>query len=493
MWRRGLFLTILLLFPLFSVTGQSEPGAVDPGSDAGTAGQEAEEAPKDDTRTSEAQESEAADTPGSETSGKGDIPEGDAAAAYLYVLEEITFEIDGWTNPDDVLAFLELEKGAKFLSIEELVRTLELYERDLYNERVFDEVQVTFELLPGEELPRQVAVHFFIDDGWTVLPVVFYRYNSNSGHNPFVVLYWDNFLGTLTDFGFSAGYYSRNWVDPYGWDVRVDLGGIRMLDRKWNFGFDQEFTTVEKSSPEGELLLRYTYFMSDFAVSTGFSLGERWTYSIAPGIAADYNYDTKTNVLGDAVPDDAVSLTFDHSVGTGRIDWYRNFRDGWSTSFSNGISYAVTDGEVSSNVRASYQFFEIFGVLNPSVRGRLQYYFRGDELSQGGDIRGVSDSRVFGRAFLKMNTNLAIRVLDIPKFSEFNLVPFIDGALAVQEDDTLDGDNLFLGGGMDLLMFPHFLRGFQARVSFGVNLRDLPSSFSDFGSYEISITETLSF
>ena len=62
MWRRGLFLTILLLFPLFSVTGQSEPGA--------------------------------ADTSGSETSGKGDMPEGDAAAAYLYVLEEITFEID---------------------------------------------------------------------------------------------------------------------------------------------------------------------------------------------------------------------------------------------------------------------------------------------------------------------------------------------------------------------------------------------------------------
>jgi len=153
----------------------------------------------------------------------------------------------------------------------------------------------------------------------------------------------------------------------------------------------------------------------------------------------------------------------------------------------------VTDGEVSSNVGASYQFFKIFGVLNPSVRGKLQYYFRGDELSQGGDIRGVSDSRIFGRAFLKLNSNLAIRVLDIPKFSEFDLVPFIDAAVAVQEDDTLGSDNLFLGGGMDLLMFPHFLRGFQARVSFGVNLRDLPSSFSDFGSYEISITETLAF
>jgi len=169
----------------------------------------------------------------------------DQEPPYLYVVEEITFEIDGWTNPEDVLAFLQLEKGAKFISVEELAETLEFYERDLYNERVFNEVEVTFEILPGEELPRKVAVHFFIDDGWTVLPVAFYRYNSNSGHNPFVVLYWDNFLGTLTDFGFSAGYYSRNWVDPYGWDVRVDLNDIRMLDRKWNFGFDQEFLRIK--------------------------------------------------------------------------------------------------------------------------------------------------------------------------------------------------------------------------------------------------------
>jgi hypothetical protein len=84
-------------------------------------------------------------------------------------------------------------------------------------------------------------------------------------------------------------------------------------------------------------------------------------------------------------------------------------------------------------------------------------------------------------------------VLDIPGFSEFNLVPFLDMAITKQESDSLDGDDLFLGGGADLVVFPHFLRGFQGRISVGVNLRDLPSSFSDFGSYEISITETLSF
>jgi hypothetical protein len=495
MWHRAFLLTTLLLLPLLSLSGQSwEPGdAGQPPEETLPEVGEAEPTPED------------ADPRPEETVPEGEKPvrapgekDTDAAKAddediYLYVVEEITFEVDGWTNPDDVLAFLEFEKGAKFVSIEELTTALELFERDLYNERVFDEVEVTFTLLPGEELPREVAVHFYIDDGWTVLPIAFYRYNSNSGHNPFVVLYWDNFLGTLTDFGFSAGYYSRNWVDPYGWDVRVDLRGIRMLDRKWNIGFDQEFTTVEKSAPDGELLLRYTYYSTDFSVSTGFRLSDRWSYRISPGVGASYGYDKKRNRENDPVPNDAVAPSFSHGIGTGRADWYRNFRKGWNFGISNSYSFPVADRELRSDVSVASSYFTIFGILNPAVRAKLQHYFHGEELSKGGDIRGVSDSRVFGRTLFKLNSNVAIRVLDIPGFSEFNLVPFLDMAITKQESDSLDGDDLFLGGGADLVVFPHFLRGFQGRISVGVNLRDLPSSFSDFGSYEISITETLSF
>ncbi|MFP4302446.1 MAG: hypothetical protein ACLFPW_05460 [Spirochaetaceae bacterium] len=416
-----------------------------------------------------------------------------AEAPQFFVVEEITFEITGWTRPDAVLAFLRFEKGAGFGSVEELAMTLERYERDLYNQRVFDEVEVRYELLPGEELPRRVRVHFYIDDGWTVLPVVFYRYNSNSGHNPFVVLYWDNFLGTLTNFGLSAGYYSKNWIDPYGWDIRVDFDNIRMLDRRWNFGFDQEFTTIEKSSPEGDLLLRYTYYSSDFRMSTGLRLNDRWRYSIAPGIGATYGYDTQKNVEEDRIPGDEVALTFSHGVGTGRQDWYRNFREGWNFGLSNSLAYSLNDPEVKASLSASTEFFEILGVFNPAVRFDATHHFDGDALSQGRDVRGVSDSRVYGHTLFKTNMNLAIRVLDIPRFSEFNLNPFLDTALAFQEDDTLGEDNFFVGAGVDLVLFPHFLRGFQGRISFGVDLRDLPSSISDFGSYELAITETLAF
>ncbi len=416
-----------------------------------------------------------------------------AVAPYFFVVEEITFEVKGWTRPDDVLAFLRFDKGDRFQSVEELTTTLERYERDLYNQRVFDEVDVSYELVPGEELPRKVIVHFYIDDGWTVLPVVFYRYNSNSGHNPFVVLYWDNFLGTLTDFGFSAGYYSRNWVDPFGWDIRVDFDNIRMLDRKWDFGFDQEFTTIEKSSPEGDLLLQYTYYSSDFGISTGFRLNDRWGYSIAPGIGATYGYETKKNLLDDPIPADEVALTFSHGVGTGRQDWYRNFREGWNFGLSNSLAYSLNDPDVNASLAASTEFFKIFSIFNPAVRFEGEHYFDGDALSQGRDVRGVSDSRVYGTTLFKTNMNVAIRVLDIAKFSEFNLVPFLDTALTFQEDDSLGEDNFFMGAGMDLVVFPHFLRGFQGRISFGVDLRDLPSSISDFGSYELAITETLAF
>ncbi|MFW6214333.1 MAG: POTRA domain-containing protein [Alkalispirochaetaceae bacterium] len=438
------------------------------------------------------------------TAQEAPAPSGDGAAEAepaagageeeaVYEISEITFEVIGWTDERNILAFLRLEEGDRFSSLEELNEAVERFERDLYNQRVFNEVEVTYEILPVEGEAREVALHFYVDDGWTVLPVVFYRYNSNTGHNPFVVLYWDNFLGTLTDFGFSAGFYSREWPDAFGWDVRLDLGGVRMLDRRWNFGFDQEFKTLEKASSEGDLLLRYSFYTTDFGVSTSFRLDEDWSYRVSPGIGAAYGYETDRNLEGEAIPEDAVSLTFSHGVGTGRQDWRQNFREGWSFSVNNGFSYAIDEGQLDSNVSLSSAYFEIFGIFNPSVRGRVQYFFDGDQLSQGGDIRGVANSRVFGRTFFKANTNLAIRVLDIPRFSEFNLIPFLDAAVAVPEGETPSEDGLFLGAGVDLVFFPYFLRGFQGRISVGFDVRDPPESIADFGSYELAITESLAF
>lgn len=419
----------------------------------------------------------------------------------LYEIAEINFSIVGWTRSESVLAFLGLNEGDRFMSREALEETLERYERDLYNQRVFDEVRVDYEILDESETGptdtvrpvTRVALHIEIDDGWTLLPVAFYRYNSNTGHNPFVVLYWDNFFGTLTDFGFSAGYYSRNWVDAFGWDIRLDLGGIRMFDRSWSFGFDQEYTTVEKADPRGDLLLRYTYYTSNFGVSTRLRLNENWSYKVSPGVEATYGYETEKNLRNDPIPADTVSPSFSHGVGTGRQDWYRNFRDGWNLGLSNSVAYSISEEKIKSDVSVSSEYFKIFGPVNPSIRGKLQHYFDGDALSKGGDVRGVANRKIFGTTFLKVNTNFAIRVIDIPAFAEFNVSPFLDSAVAVQEDDSLGSDNLFFGAGIDLTMFPHFLRGFQGRASFGVDLRDPPQNILDFGSYEFSITETLEF
>jgi hypothetical protein len=83
--------------------------------------------------------------------------------------------------------------------------------------------------------------------------------------------------------------------------------------------------------------------------------------------------------------------------------------------------------------------------------------------------------------------------MHFPRFAEFQLIPFLDMALAKKEERTLEWDDLSIGMGFDIVVFPDFLRGFQGRMSFGVDLRDPPGSAGDFASVEFEIVETLHF
>jgi hypothetical protein len=192
--------------------------------------------------------------------------------AVVHEIVAINFSVIGASRPGPLLIVTGLSAGERFDSETELEARLLRARQDLLNRRVFDGVTVEWIILDEQAEPRQVAVTFLIEDGWTLLPIPFYRYDSNSGHNPFVVLYWDNILGSLTDFGMSAGYYSRNWRTPFAWDVRLDWRRVRMLGREWTFSFDQEFDTEELATPLGDVQFAYTDFSSRFSVSTSFAV-----------------------------------------------------------------------------------------------------------------------------------------------------------------------------------------------------------------------------
>ncbi|MFO8042100.1 MAG: hypothetical protein R6U25_02760 [Alkalispirochaeta sp.] len=417
------------------------------------------------------------------------------APAGPFSIEQIVFEVDGASRPGPLLLASGLEQGIQADTIGELEEILLRARQDLMNRRVFDEITVEWSVVEEPEdsdAPTAVQAVFYVNDGWTLLPIPFYRYNSNSGHNPFVVLYWDNILGTLTDFGVSAGYYSRNWTTPFGWDVRLDWRRVRMLGRQWNFSFDQEFETFEQASPEGEIDFAYSGYSTRFGLSTSFRLNDWLRYSISPNIALDYGYETLVNENSRSLPADRAAAGFGHGLRTGGVDWVNNLRRGWSASLSNGISYDPEQRDWQADMRASYtRHWLPQPRVSPGVRARVSHHFDGDKLSQGGIIRGVANNRVFGATVAAVNAQVSILAIDWTQVMDIQVVPFVDFAVARKQGQSLDADDLSVGFGTDLVLFPDFMRGFQGRLSFGLDARELivgrPSQFL----LEFSITETL--
>jgi hypothetical protein len=411
-----------------------------------------------------------------------------------YEIVDISFSVTGASRPGPLLIATGLSVGDDVDSEDALDALLFRARQDLLNRRIFDEVTVEWRILDDEEEPRQVAVTFIIEDGWTLLPIPFYRYDSNSGHNPFVVLYWDNVLGTLTDFGMSAGYYSRNWHTPFAWDVRLDWRRVRMLGREWTFSFDQEFDTEELATPLGDVQFSYTGFSSRFSVSTSFFLLPWLTYSITPNVGFEYGYKTVVNEIGESLPADRAAAGFSHRVGTGRIDWIGNLRRGWGASLSNSISYDPEQRDLRADLGASYAHHWLpFPRIGPAVRGQINHDLNGDRLSRGGVVRGVPNNRIFGQTLLSGNGQVSILAIDWQRVIDIQLVPFVDAAVARKEDASLSWDDMAVGFGADLVLFPDFIRGFEARLSLGVDARDV--FFGDGGSpaVEFSITESLQF
>ena len=420
-----------------------------------------------------------------------------------YSVSRIRYVVDGPTRVYALVAVMDIEVGQRYSSVSALESRLARSAQDLRNRRVFDAVQIDWVPIAPDDpewdpaweqesaIPIEVRVQ--IDDGWTLLPIPFYRYNSNSGHNPFVVLYWDNILGSLTDFGLSAGYYSRNWIDPFAWDVQINWRRIRLWAREWNVGFSQQFNTTERAAPDGDLELSYTGYRTRVSLSTSFRLTDAWSYSVSPRSTFEYGFQTDVNKIDFPVPEDSGAFGFGHGLSTGRIDWVDNFRRGWSFSLGQDADWAPAEGLWWSSASVSMARHWIVPLGNPALSLRARHFWEGDRLGLGGVVRGVFDNRVFGQTILSANAQFTFELLDAERFAEIQIVPFVDAAVTRKRASALGQDDLALGVGFDLVTFPAFLRGFEARVSVGVDLRDLPRGVFDLGAYEIVVTETLQF
>jgi hypothetical protein len=271
----------------------------------------------------------------------------------------------------------------------------------------------------------------------------------------------------------------------------------------FTFGFDQ--STIVGEENDDRYKDEYGYYFNDtwymtsalytlWKVPTGFVVGDFGELTYIPKITGTINY-RPMGEIGDLRK--GPFINFGQSISFGKLDWIDNYRKGLDVSLENSNEYNVFKNRWKETL-----FFTAAGHLPITrwfgVSGKFQYrYWFNDYYGEAGDaIRGIFDKSLSAEYMMSVNMDFPFKVLDFtpsiwfdkPKLHffdlEFHISPFIDMALLdgwerpsnnknVKRDLYFTPRDIQVSGGVELIIFWHFMRSLSLRVSYGVDLREM--------------------
>lgn len=377
-------------------------------------------------------------------------------------IEALVNNIRGFTLTPAISYTYNLEVGDEFPTLEDLDDRLAEIRQKLWNKRYFKTLEVNRELLPD----GGAKVIFSGDETFTILPIPFYTYSNYLGHNYGMVLFYENFLGTLTRFFFSAGRDNKNW------DVNTRISEVKFLGLNWSLAYRQWWKTEEKKTGD-TMILKYSWDTTDFSLGTGWNFIKNWNLGLTFNAVGSYNLIRWTQTLpADPFPTEGWDYGTTVTLGTGSLNWSANFRQGWTTSLSSGIKFKPEANEVHviPNFSLSSTWLGLWGPFNVLVKGSGSWIPYGEFTGLAGNIRGVEDSLLWGDKFLNLRTATGVTLFDIPDWLEVQTWAFVDSGAAWKVDRPFSWDQVGLGSGVELLIFPHFFKSFIFRATLGFDL-----------------------
>ena len=473
-----------------------------------------------------------------------------------YRISEITYELDN-TREKDLARVVPVDKARIFSSKEELDAYLTDLHQRIMNTRAFQSAEIenftssdesdSADGIAEEIIP--VSLILKASDSKHLLILPYPKYDSNDGLIFKIKAKDVNFAGTMNtlnaglfaglkedpetgrqnptfgaefdySYPFYPGPFSASWNNSLDLQYTCNVNELEFLSGT-GFTFTLPFYRVsfvfdakEKAGRD----LDYEeyddtqYFTSDFCLSLPVKILEidswgpiLWT----PFADAKVSYD-KNGISSEN--DDLASpvLSAGHSLSTKRINWYGNFRSGFSVKIGHTIGYDFKQNETEPSFFCESQAFMAFKYIGMNLR--LTGFMTKSNRSEIGElIRGVRDKtkylnpeqkKLFTHKALKApsalvlnmdfpihvittswlswinaifgeNTLLAQKLAWTDKFNfELQLSPFLDIALTKNEIterlfSTKDG---WYTGGIEFLVFPERWKGIVMRGSFGIDL-----------------------
>lgn len=460
-----------------------------------------------------------------------------AQSATGFRISSVTYDIEGSTREYPLRNAVKIDTTTVFSTVQELDSYVENIRTRLSNERVFESSSV--DATQGEAgadgvIPVTLTIHTV--DTINIIAFPYPKYNSNDGLIFKLKLKNFNFFGSMQLLDTSLDYtvdnegdttveggvsfsipfmaygYSFEWdfntsyAYHVGEDSEFDIStgldfALPLSFADLHFGIVQSFAVNDRDDDDSIYEDR-AYFTEKFYINLPITLYDtvstfgKLVWTPYTSLTGNWDFDgiDEYDLMG---PDFEIG----HSLSFGRVDWFNNFRRGYSISVSNYYIYDFTHTDtpevsVSATAQGFYSFFDRLGI-NSQLHG---FYNFDDYISEevGDYLRGILDDRIDTDTAIFLNIDIPVRVLRVnfeevtgiswTKYISFEMqfMPFFDMALThdLENDTMYSFEDGWYAAGLEVLVFPMKMRSIYARASVGFDLSEVIKSGSLSGDAE---------
>jgi hypothetical protein len=264
------------------------------------------------------------------------------------------------------------------------------------------------------------------------------------------------------------------------------------------FGFAQTTTVNEDNADVYEFTgfdpALYDRFERTFTASelyaswkipTGIVVGEFGDLSYTPRLSGEIKYRPGSVNWDPGYLRRGFVNTLTNTIGFDRIDWIENYRRGLAAYLEYGVSYNYSKEKwgtgLAMEATGHLPITSFFGI---SGQFRFNHVILGDTNSVAGEVlRGVSDKNIHADTMASLNIDFPFRVLTFLPSQRFNnskfhffdfemhVSPIVD--LALRWDEYNSGAIPEAAAGVEVILFPFYMRRVFIRMSVAFNLKDI--------------------
>ena len=471
-----------------------------------------------------------------------------------YKIENVTYDLHGQTSEKSLAKKVPVNTTEIFNSEDELNKYLSDLQKQILNTRIFDSVSVEVTSIEDSTDYNKISILITTKDTWNFIALPYPSYDSNSGLKIRLKIKDYNFLGSMETFDCTANYFYNTSENSHDFDFSFDVPfptfkiltfngnfgmdfeiGYTIGDKTPNFKFGQSFGLSKKFNDYIEFNISLSnkfYIEPDYEKyndifylkdSIGFSLPIKlatienigsltWTPNFT--FTTNWDFDIFSGVENGGIKNPDLfgpTISFGHSISTGRVNWDKNFRNGFSISASQNFNYNFYSNTLTPTFNFDSKIYKKFSDwVGLATNQSFFLNVNGNLSEKGGELRGIKNSYFNSSSGIILNFDLPIKIVQTDWVNffnyfgldwnwtrlfdfEFQLNPFIDMALCKNQftgTQYLIEDG-FYSCGFEMLVYPNKMKSITGRISLGVDAVKLLDKVGNKISFVEKVTDKI--